>query len=135
MMDNLKIYDTLNGILTTVPIRHKDSVDNTPDVLDLLLGIPSQKSRKLFTDMYNNTNIHGIVTLNLMDLSTNQRRSYYRHLSDIHKAGLIIKVKKGKLFKNVPEFTYIINPYYVVPDNFEEACYIWETLGGERPDY
>lgn len=115
------------------PFRHKKSRSFSMDLIDKLVTV-SKAAAVLFNDLKNNrcpdTNV---VTMgDWGELTPSEIRSAYRKISELKKADLIVGVEAvdGKINKP-PKFTYMINPYYIKPWEYDKAKTGWELLGGK----
>ena len=114
-------------------IRHPKREGGYLDIMDRL-SLISKPAMQLFIWMKNcKTSNHNQVILDLKNRSKAVKARYYRILTELIKAGLIIKVKNiPDLASNVLPYSYILNPFLIRP--LDDASFaLWESLGGEVP--
>lgn len=115
------------------PFKHKNARRSEMDLIEILITIP-KAAMILFNDLKNNRCPNqNIVTMSEWEtLDPGKLRPIYRYLSDLTKAGLIVKIRAiGETLEKPAKFTYMINPYIIKPWEYTKACKAWELLGGK----
>ena len=114
-------------------IRNPKREDGYLDIMDRL-SLISKPAMQLFIGMKNcKTSKHNQVILDLKNRSKAVKARYYRNLTELIKAGLIIEVKNtpGVVY-NVLPYSYILNPFLINPLD-DTSFTLWRDLGGEAP--
>lgn len=105
------------------------------DLFDILSNVTNSAVLKLFTlIIHNRDEKTNIAVMSIWeDLSTEERKTNQKKLIKLIKGNLIIRIPVGlKLPIQVTKFTYMINPYYYRPLNYEESKVLWDTITSRK---
>ena len=116
------------------PIKHKNSPAGDEDWVDILLDL-SKATSMLFKEVKKKRcKESNIVIMSEWDsLDNDVRRPINHKLAELKKAGLVLKVKPIMgLTPKITKNTFMINPYTIKPNKYNNACLLWKTLGGKE---
>lgn len=114
-------------------VRDPERKDGYLDIMDRL-NLISKPAIQLFIEMKNcKTPEHNQVILDLKNKNKTAKARHYRILTELIKAGLIIKIKNTpRIVSNVSPCSYILNPFLINPLD-STSFTLWKDLGGETP--
>ena len=113
-------------------LNNKKEKGSKVDLLDILFSC-SRAAGLLFIDLKNNRDPqNNMVTMKQWEtLTVGQLRSKYSQLKELMDKHLIIKVEPiDDHISKPPRFTYMINPYIIIPRKSNDTKNLWKLLGG-----
>ena len=66
------------------------------------------------------------VLAHLNDLTTNQMKIFRRHIAELRKMDLVVRITKGLPGEKAPKHTYMINPEYIKCKKYSAAQELWK---------
>ena len=133
VVENKKVYKDDFGRFNAIGVlNNKKEKGSKVDLLDILFSC-SRAAGLLFIDLKNNRDPqNNVVTMKQWEtLSVGQLRSKYSQLKELIDKHLIIKVEPiDDHISKPPRFTYMINPYIIIPRKNNDTKNLWKLLGG-----
>lgn len=86
---------------------------------ETLVSLTSNESKMYLSILKGYDFKSGLSTVNTQSLSASEKNVLSKGYTDLHKRGLVKRVKK---------FTYLINPNARIHSNYDEHITLWESL-------
>ena len=133
VVESKKVYKDDFGRFNAIGVlNNKKEKGSKVDLLDILFSC-SRAAGLLFIDLKNNRDPqNNVVTMKQWEtLTVGQLRSKYSQLKELMDKHLIIKVEPiDDHISKPPRFTYMINPYIIIPRKNNDTKNLWKLLGG-----
>lgn len=117
----------------TSPFVNKPSKQKIPGLLNLLVSITPAAGQLFVNELLVHVDMNnGMVTMKEWEkLSIPQLKPVYRKLAELRKVGLLLPITNIKTYKELPKFTYMLNPYHVKPLKYKTAKKQWDSINGK----
>jgi hypothetical protein len=97
------------------------------DIFDRLFSVSKGAFRVFLTikDACSDDSNLAVLT-DLSNLTTNQMKIFRRHIAELRKVDLVVRITKGLPGEKAPKHTYMINPEYLKCKKYSAAQELWK---------
>jgi hypothetical protein len=126
---SIKFKDNYSPFSMVGQLRHQNTRKNYMDIFDKLNTV-SKSALNVFNQIKLNLNAQiGIATMpEWADYNPTQRRELNRRLTELREADIVIKLRPIPELLKPAKFSYMVNPYLMIPWKYTEAKKLWKAV-------